>query len=94
MTWDHTYISEACHYSKVKPITLIVLVDETRYGINVKLEILRDASEFKDFQLSMTRVGPGVSLASLWAWAWATPWPWGNQKKKKKFYQNTKESEK
>jgi hypothetical protein len=33
----------------------IVLVDETRHGVNVKLEIWRDALESKGFQLSRTK---------------------------------------
>jgi hypothetical protein len=33
----------------------IVLVDETRYRVNVKLEIWRDALESKGLQLSRTK---------------------------------------
>ena len=33
----------------------IVLVDETRYRVNVKLEIWRDALESKGFRLSRTK---------------------------------------
>jgi hypothetical protein len=33
----------------------IVLVDETRCGINVKLESWKDAFEFKGFPLNMTK---------------------------------------
>jgi hypothetical protein len=40
----------------------IVLMDETRGGVNIKLEIWRDALKSNDFQLSRTKYKTSYAL--------------------------------